>query len=209
MERLGRKNTGRDTRGSYCLEHRKYLKRQFLLAAAPVLAGVKPSSLMSFPICCRDVWETYKKHIHNTTGLLAEELYRKKEKVFLLIYNETLMNEHLKSSAARELLCRYNYPSDGSLDRLLSHLKGRFCDDEFPHEIGIFFGYPTKDVKAFIEKGGRDYLCCRYWKVYHDEQGAKKTFSFIDKAKAHATSLIAQQTPVFEATKILANLQFT
>ena len=36
----------------------------------------------------------------------------------------------------------------------------------FPHEIGVFLGYPPEDVKAFIKQNGKGAVLCGYWKVY-------------------------------------------
>lgn len=47
---------------------------------------------------------------------------------------------------------------------------------EFPHEIGLFLGYPPEDVKGFIECGGRDCKACGYWKVYGDVWKAETLF---------------------------------
>ena len=56
-------------------------------------------------------------------------------------------------------------------------LAGRLsASDGFPHEIGVFLGYPLADVKGFIENRGANYLCSGLWKVYCDEQEAQRTF---------------------------------
>ena len=47
---------------------------------------------------------------------------------------------------------------------------------EFPHEIGLFLGYPPEDVKGFIENHAKNYKFTGYWKVYGDEAEAKKLF---------------------------------
>lgn len=36
----------------------------------------------------------------------------------------------------------------------------------FPHEIGLFLGYPVEDVKGFIENKGENCVKCGAWKVY-------------------------------------------
>ena len=41
--------------------------------------------------------------------------------------------------------------------------------DGFPHEIGLFLGYPPEDVRGFIENETRNYKFTGYWKVYGDE----------------------------------------
>lgn len=47
----------------------------------------------------------------------------------------------------------------------------------FPHEIGIFLGYPLEDVKGFIENSGRHFKICGQWKVYSDTKRAEKLFA--------------------------------
>ncbi len=49
--------------------------------------------------------------------------------------------------------------------------------EEFPHEIGLFLGYPPEDVQGFIENraDGCKYAGC--WKVYGDADAARKIFA--------------------------------
>ena len=49
-------------------------------------------------------------------------------------------------------------------------------DSEFPHEIGLFLGYPAEDVKGFIENKAASSKCSGCWKVYGDEQTAMNLF---------------------------------
>lgn len=61
-------------------------------------------------------------------------------------------------------------------------LKRRFSSgNQFPHEIGIFMGYPAYDVCQFIENCGRNYLCCGTWKVYSQEEKARCFFARVRK----------------------------
>ena len=50
-------------------------------------------------------------------------------------------------------------------------------DSEFPHEIGLFLGYPADDVKGFIENKAACSKCAGCWKVYGDEQTAMSLFA--------------------------------
>ena len=47
---------------------------------------------------------------------------------------------------------------------------------DFPHEIGLFLGYPAEDVKGFIENKAACSKCSGCWKVYGDEQAARILF---------------------------------
>lgn len=68
------------------------------------------------------------------------------------------------------------------LKRLSQNLK-KGKKSEFPHEIGIFLGYPIEDVKGFIKWQGRKYLFAGYWKVYAHLVETKELFQAYDKAK--------------------------
>lgn len=46
----------------------------------------------------------------------------------------------------------------------------------FPHEIGIFLGYPLCDVLGFMAHGGQNYRCSGCWKVYGDPRAAQVCF---------------------------------
>ena len=57
-------------------------------------------------------------------------------------------------------------------------------DSEFPHEIGLFLGYPAEDVKGFIENKAASSKCSGCWKVYGDEREAEKRFNRFRKCTA-------------------------
>ena len=73
---------------------------------------------------------------------------------------------------------------DFTADGAIRHLAGRICESqEFPHEIGLFLGYPLADVVGFVENKGKNCLCTGFWKVYGDEQEAKKQFARYQKCR--------------------------
>ena len=50
-----------------------------------------------------------------------------------------------------------------TVDGFLRQLSNRLClEHDFPHEIGIFLGYPLEDVVGFIENQGKNYTCSGY-----------------------------------------------
>lgn len=52
---------------------------------------------------------------------------------------------------------------------------------DFPHEIGLFLGYPLGDVIGFIENHGQNCLCCGVWKVYTNPETAAGAFRKFSK----------------------------
>ena len=90
-----------------------------------------------------------------------------------------------------------------SLDEKLLRLQHRFTEykegrQSFPHEMGVFLGYPLGDVKGFIEHHGKEYLCSGYWKVYRDEQKAKSTFQLYQSVRDAVLQLIMAGSNLYE-----------
>ena len=70
------------------------------------------------------------------------------------------------------------YAPENGIDALLDRLSGKIAGDgPFPHEIGVFLGYPLEDVRGFIENAGQNYTCCGCWKAYGDPEAARRKFA--------------------------------
>ena len=82
-----------------------------------------------------------------------------------------------------------------SVFRFAEYKEGR---QPFPHEMGVFLGYPLGDVKGFIEHHGKEYLCSGYWKVYQDEQKAKSTFQLYQSVRDAVLQLIMAGSNLYE-----------
>lgn len=112
------------------------------------------------------------------------------DKAILYLYRENKLKEYLRSAENRAFLKDYGYNAKSIRD-MLDRLSDRICmysdgKIDFPHEIGIFLGYPLKDVKGFIENEGRNFIYLGYWKVYHDVQGAVRLFERYDEEREKA-----------------------
>jgi hypothetical protein len=62
----------------------------------------------------------------------------------------------------------------------LNHLQKQFEDQQCPHAVGLFLGYPLDDVLGFIKHRGYNYKLCGIWKVYGDVEQAKNRFRQYD-----------------------------
>ena len=92
----------------------------------------------------------------------------------------------------QRLLEAYGYHMQ-NLDEMLKRLAQRVRQISsrklgFPHEIGVFLGYPKEDVEGFIHNEGRKYLMIGYWKVYGNLSQAKMIFHAYDCAKDRAVN---------------------
>lgn len=108
-------------------------------------------------------------------------------KALLYLYREKELADYLGREDVRAFLKDYGY-CEGTLQKDLHRLSERvrlYNDGEaqFPHEIGVFLGYPLPDVKGFISNSGQNFAYLGYWKVYHNVQEAMKLFRKYDEAR--------------------------
>ena len=102
-------------------------------------------------------------------------------RALIYIYRPGRLQSDLDAEEAKDILLRFGY-EESNLDGCISKLADRIYEcDEFPHEIGLFLGYPPEDVKGFIECGGRNSKACGHWKVYGDVDRAQKQFDRFSK----------------------------
>lgn len=114
-----------------------------------------------------------------------------------------MLAEQLADRRAFALLRQAGYPvlANRPLDlaALLSHLKKRLSQSEaFPHEIGLFLGYPLEDVIGFCRHKGEGCKLCGYWKVYGDVESARKSFALFDRAASFSFPTCCPAAPLQE-----------
>ena len=86
---------------------------------------------------------------------------------------------------------------------LLEQLSDRLClEQEFPHEIGIFLGYPLEDVDGFITHQGENCKLCGCWKVYGNVEQARRTFASYEKCRVFLCAKLSKGCNILQALKI-------
>lgn len=150
---------------------------------SPTLAGIKIGSLFS----CRyeDVMDLLD-FVETQERLLAPKgvhmVLVKMCNGFALIYVYRLqqLEQLLADPRIQSFLRRYGY-SRFDTESCLALLKKRLLDDDFPHEVGIFLGYPLEDVQAFIVNKGANCPCVGTWKAYTNLAEAQRIFRSYQK----------------------------
>lgn len=166
-------------------EGKSHLLTMIFYLAAPTLALKKPSSLISFSRNSHNLytlWEMYKDDVTRRVGIKYIELRKTKENILVLFYNPIVLNNTLFRKRHRDFLSGYGYRDAEDLSQHLELLKKSFAFG-FPHEIGIFLGIPLEDVQGFIENRGKKCLVNKYWKVYHNQERARRIFLSYDNAR--------------------------
>ena len=148
--------------------------------SAPALRGIKVANLVAVPRNLDDmisgVLTTYNSKF-NQRGLFFYELCHCARRRLLLVFRKNMLESYLRRPANLEFLARYGYDASETLEVWLQRLKARLEESvDFPHEIGLFLGYPLADVEAFIQTKGEGYKLCGEWKVYSNVVSAKLSF---------------------------------
>ena len=177
------------------------LDRAIVDHASPTLARLKLGNLFNM-VVDPDFFGDFAR--------LRDEFLKKGVRLTLLnyaggralvyIYRSDELSARLQDLRTQAFLstCGYgDFSVDAALRTLRSRLRGY---DAFPHEIGVFLGYPLEDVIGFIENAGRNCLTCGCWKVYSNELEALKAFQRYEKCKAVYQRLFASGCPLSRLT---------
>ena len=121
---------------------------------APTLAGLKPASLFRCRASCgRDAVSRWAGELA-PYGLAVRVLKTcpRTGDCLVYLYRPARLRAVLSAPAARTFLDRLGYRTDRGWQSLIEQLSDRLCvEGDFPHEIGLFLGYPLEDVVGFIK----------------------------------------------------------
>lgn len=162
------------------------LEHYLLLHCTATLASIKTGSLFRYLGPADEAFWAQVDHWDASLqgkGIHLRVLRTGPESALVYVYRPAQLEADLQDPAAAAFLHGLGYESltpDGALAQLAQRLAG--CDG-FPHEIGLFLGYPLEDVTGFIENGGRNCKQVGCWKVYGDLQQAEKTFARYRRCK--------------------------
>jgi hypothetical protein len=153
---------------------------------SPTLASLKTAGLFNYGFASRDEFEQSLHEVNrqlNGKGVFLEAVRAEDARALILVYRESKLSKDLQNDGVAKFLSSYGY-QNSSVAHCVGHLKHRLAHGrEFPHEIGIFLGYPLEDVIGFIENAGQNSKCTGCWKVYSDECEAMKLFEKYRKCK--------------------------
>lgn len=155
----------------HCTELILNKKPSYILEClAPILLSQKPAELLNIGLN-KVAWNELRIRLTQIPNIDLIEVRKINQLRQVLFYNTNLLERLIFNSISQEFLQYINYPQLSSVDDYLLHLieKIRF-HNTFPHEIGLFLGYPLKDVLGFMELVPLSYVKTHGWRVYGDER---------------------------------------
>lgn len=156
------------------------LEKYLIEHCSPTLASLKTANLFTYAYSSdeeltRDVFRWNNQLADKGIELIV--LRKMKSTALVYVCRTSHLKRDLSQPGVAYFLRKYGYRSVEPAYALLQ-LRQRLAEsEEFPHEIGVFLGYPLGDVIGFIENAGRSSKCSGCWKVYCNECEAVKTFA--------------------------------
>lgn len=176
------------------------IEEKIVQHCAETLQGIKAASLFVLPLdfgsqhvgqqacaalsCCRTRLATHGIHMIPLTRL--------KTGIVLYLYRPYMLARILEQPGVRAFLQQAGYSSSDTSAcvaqlrqrvRYATHKRSCPMKCAYPHEIGVFLGYPLADVIGFIENEGKNYLLCGCWKVYANAEEASETFHALKECR--------------------------
>ena len=179
------------------------LEKYLIEHCAPTLASLKSASLFCVHGIDKIELECQLEHLNRQLqkkGILIMALRRKKNRALIYVCRKSHLQADLHKAGVTEFLSGYGYNTSNLRDTL-ERLKKRLGQcGSFPHEIGIFLGYPLGDVVGFIRNEGKNCNCCGCWKVYCNEYETQKLFAQFQKCREIYGRLWNQGRTVWQLT---------
>ncbi len=146
---------------------------------SPTLAGIKTGSLFSCKYengnIMREYFRSYNRRLRSK-GIRLLPLQYRDGRALVYVYRPSMLSSDLNNAEACEILRSLGYSTEMP-ERCITHLIKRLSEcKEFPHEIGLFLGYPPEDVRGFILNKAVGYKCVGCWKVYGNAEKANILF---------------------------------
>ncbi len=150
---------------------------------APTLAGLKVGSIFCLGKYFYKMGGELKEcvEILKAKGLEVKGIRGCKGQRLIYVYRPKELKRQLCNRSNACILKDFGYNTDSTEEAVKTLLKKIRYENEFPHEIGIFLGYPPEDVLGYIKNSGKNFLLSGMWKVYADTDKAEKSFQAYKK----------------------------
>lgn len=170
---------------------------------APVLTGMKPSNIISLQLEDAGELESLLPKYNQAfaaRGLVFRRLCGCRKRMLLFIYDPEQLKAILQDRGYRSYLIAAGYEQQADLEADLRQLEQHLANSAaFPHEIGVFLGYPLEDILGFVLNKGAGYKYSGYWRVYGDVPKARKVFAAYEQGRDFILKKLAEGLPLAAA----------
>lgn len=147
----------------------------------PILFNAKPAELLNIGLNAK--WEEFKELLKMSPDIGLIEIRKVNKLQQILFFNRNVLSEKLSAHVNQGFMLKMNYPWPFSQKTCLELLVKKIKHLDFPHEIGLFLGYPLKDVLGFMGLARFPYIKTQGWRVYGDERLSDQWFKKYQAAR--------------------------
>ena len=169
---------------------------------APTLSGVKVGNLVSqFYSSRQEVLDfiAQQDKMLKAKGVRIVLVKMTPRTALIYVYRQKQLARLLSRTGIQKFLAQYGY-KNFSVAACLNHLRGRLLLSDFPHEIGVFLGYPLDDIQSFIDNKGANCPCTGYWKAYNNIDRAKLIFNLYRRCTDECCRRFERGTDILRLT---------
>lgn len=151
---------------------------------SPTMAGQKTGNLFACSFeCKRQLYESVRWFNRRLTprGVRMIPVRAQNGRALIYVYRPACLSRDLADKRAKAILAECGY-AEKSPDACLVQLVRRLRQGgAFPHEIGLFLGYPPEDVNGFLHSDRKAAKFVGAWKVFGDVDSARRKFLQFEK----------------------------
>lgn len=159
-------------------------EESLIIHCSPTLAGLKTGSLFTTKYTQGETLTDEIRTLNRTLagkGLRVIPMRESGGRALIYVYRPSKLEKDFADRQVSSILEKKGYPCDKP-EQCVVYLAKKLQEGQpFPHEIGLFLGYPPEDVQGFIENKAENFKCIGCWKVYGDVEQAQKKFDMFKK----------------------------
>ncbi len=146
---------------------------------SPTLAGMKTGNIFACSFKSEDELRHMIRKFNRLLtpkGIRVIPLRMRDNRALIYVYRPSRLEKDINNPLSFKILSQRGYDPYSPAKCILRLIAKLYKNEEFPHEIGLFLGYPPEDVLGFIENRAENFKCVGCWKVYSDAERAEKLF---------------------------------
>ena len=160
----------------------------FIEKVGPTVIGVKPASLIN---AGSRALEFCRVRFSGDSEVSYTVVKCHEDRVQLFIWHRESLLRTLADPRMNACLERLGYSADALPEELVEQLTGKIQGNAYPHEIGLFLGYPIKDVYGFMGLP-IPYRKTMGWRMYGDVRPSERAYYAYKRAREQVRSMMKQ-----------------
>ena len=159
----------------------------------PVLMGSKPAELISFPNFDNskdNKINLIKEHFKICKRIKFKVISLKNNSTKVFFYNPDSLCMYLNEHKNKRFLQSKGYPLNYELNDYIDAMITTIENGVIPDEIGVFLGYPLKDIMGFIGHPSLNLTKVNGWRVYGNPRISDMRYKEFTDDRNHISNLL-------------------